>query len=414
MPHRFVIGSATKPHAHSLRSDRPTLRMSDEVSRISLIMAEGSDLPPIPVDIARGGMDLSPVSERGEGDESSLMRRTLHEMGPALTALDTSQSSISRDTLTDFSKADSTASSRMALSDFAPTILHGEMIGMNSFDSFETIDEEMAEEMERVMYMDTPMRSDFVISPPPSGPSSTGQTGRLGSMASDMPLPSMGSTAPEYASTAMTTVTETSTEASTIPAVVQNFRYSTYAVPVTSHPHPPPLQPSSAVVIPDLVTLADAHPPLHGLANKKSTETFRSDTTSATASTASPTPAPEFRLSRQELLLVKQLQARQGQSAMGTYGDKDKDKENVGPQKRRGLRPLQLVSDRNSNRMSAPLPLPNDKVRERERGSAPKLSNETRKKMSSASGRAGRGGKASKASKASKTSQNSGMSGLRI
>jgi len=81
----------------------------------------------------------------------------------------------------------------------------------------------------------------------------------------------------------------------------------------------------------------------------------------------------------------------------------DKEKEETG--QRKGLRPLQLVGDRNTNRMSAPLPMVGEKRYDNKAGPAgPKLSNETRAKMSAAS-RTGKG---------SKASHGSGVSGIRI
>jgi hypothetical protein len=57
--------------------------------------------------------------------------------------------------------------------------------------------------------------------------------------------------------------------------------------------------------------------------------------------------AEEFRPSRQELTLVKQLKER-AQSAQGQH-------EGSKPQVTKGLRPLQLVSDKNMNRASLPI-----------------------------------------------------------
>lgn len=412
------MATQSTPHSSSLRQrlkhktsfSLPTIQSADFTDvRRSFEDSRGIDLPPIPVGMSREPRHLTPVTERDESNESHLMRRTLDEMGPALAALDKSQSSAT------------TGSSRMAWSDLAPTVLHGETIGMTSLASFGTEDEEMSEEMERVMAMDTPTRSEFVISRPTTSAGSCLGHRTSGSGKALPPLPTVehkyGSTTPG------STTTGNSQSGSSIPAV-QNFRYSTFAEPVTSHPHPPPLQPSQTTIAPDLIAIAAPHPPLQGLATKNSSETVRSDmTATTTTSTASPTPTPEFRLSRQELLLVQQLRSRRSQSAMAVHQDRgnsskavhqdpvcnslavgqDKEKEETG--QRKGLRPLQLVGDRNTNRMSAPLPMVGEKRYDNKAGPAgPKLSNETRAKMSAAS-RTGKG---------SKASHGSGVSGIRI
>ena len=349
---------------------------------------EGIDLPCIPVGPNRDGRHLTPVTEKDESNESSLMRKTLDEMGPALTALDKLQNSTT------------STSSRMDFTDLAPAVLHGHTIGMTSLASFATDEEEMAEEMERVMAMDTPTRSDFVISASQSTTTASGSQSSK-QVPPDPRVEEKYSTSPE--STTMTM--ESSSNVSSM-SPVRAFRHSTYAVPITSHPHPPPLHPDATqtTVTAKFVPVAASHPPVHGLANKKSTETVRSDmTTTSSAITASPTRAPEFKPSRQELMLVKQLRSRRSQSAMALHQTKGSE-ESVGAGQRKGLRPLQLV-DRNIPCMSAPLPVISEKRIGLEAASGPKLSNQTRTKMSAPIARLARG---------SETSRGSGVSGLRV
>ena len=373
--------------------------MSFEDSRHA---GDGIDLPPIPAGVLRDGWNLSRVTERDEPNESVLMRQTLSEMGPALSAFDTSLRTISRDV--SYSRTN-----HEAWSDSVPVLLRGEAIGMSSsIASLATDEELMAQEMESVFDMDTPTRSKFIDSSPLGRP--TISETRLASFNCDTsgsPVPSFKSAAsvllPEQDKSPTDILTDHEVNAST-----PNFRYSTYALPLTSHPYPPPLHPSDSIVIPDLIAIPAAHPPLHNLVNKGSTETMRTETSTTTGSTASPTPIPEFRPSRQELILVKQLKLRRSQSAMGFYEDTKADEgEGVGIGSRRGLRPLRLMADRDANRMSAPLPVVGAKGKEKEamvsRGS--KSSVEARAKMSAASG---------KISRSSKASNGSGATGLRV
>jgi hypothetical protein len=246
-----------------------------------------------------------------------------------------------------------------SLGSLALGVLHADQIGM---DSMISEDEAMAQEMEQVLAMDTPTRAEFVISPPLSSYAS----GRLSRASRQSglsyktdeeapPIPDMS----RFSS---------STDEESHPLVsTSNVNFSRprrlqpqTSMPTMSHPHPPPLQhqvsyPSIAAVTNDLKrsSVIEAHPPLNArtLNNKKSNETMYSHLSSITDENHGRyDDAEEFRPSRQELTLVKQLRER-AQSAQGHAEGASKPQ----TQRSKGLRPLQLVSDKNSNRMSLPI-----------------------------------------------------------
>ena len=381
------------------KTDFADIRKSFEDSRQ---VNDGIDLPPIPAGVLRDGWNLSRVTERDEPNESVLMRRTLSEMGPALSAFDSSISITSRD-------LSRSISNHEVRSDSVP-VMPGEAGGTASMVTLATDEESIARAVEGVSVMDTPTRSESVNSSQMSGSTifedsldlSTGD-------APDSPLPNSRSSASFLSTGQEIPSTNPSTDHEVNPSA-PNFRYSTYALPLTSHPHPPPRHPSDHIVIPNLIAIPVAHPPLHNLVNKGSTETMRTDMSTTTEVTGSPFTIPEFRPSRQELNLVKQLNSRRSRSAMGSYKDTEAPKGEgvgVGIGTRRGLRPLQLVDRRHANRMSAPLPAVGDKGKEKENvGSrGPKSSVESRGKTSAGPGKTGR---------TSKTSNGSGVTGIRV
>jgi hypothetical protein len=228
--------------------------------------------------------------------------------------------------------------SDQSLGSLAFGFLHADRIGM---DSMISEDEAMAQEMEQVMAMDTPTRAEFVISPPLSSYASN--SGRLSSRASNRSALSYNihEEAPPIPDMSRYSLDESHPLVSTA-----NVNFSR-----------PPLQhqtsyPTIAAVTTDLkrTSVIEAHPPLNArtLNNKKSNETMHSHMSSFTdESHGRYDDAEEFRPSRQELTLVKQLKER-AQSAQGQH-------EGSKPQVTKGLRPLQLVSDKNMNRASLPI-----------------------------------------------------------
>ena len=246
--------------------------------------------------------------------------------------------------------------SDQSLGSLALGVLHADQIGM---DSIISEDEAMAQEMEQVMAMDTPTRAEFVISPPLSSYAS--HSGRLSSRASNRsalsyishedvpPVPDMS----RYSLDESHPLVSSANVNFSRPRRLQ----PQISLPTMSHPHPPPLQhqtsyPTIPAVTNDLKrsSVIEAHPPLNArtLNNKKSNETMHSHMSSFTDdSHGRYDDAEEFRPSRQELTLVKQLKER-AQSAQG-------QNEGAKPQVIKGLRPLQLVSNKNANRASLPI-----------------------------------------------------------
>jgi hypothetical protein len=243
-----------------------------------------------------------------------------------------------------------------SLGSLALGVLHADQIGM---DSIISEDEAMAQEMEQVMAMDTPTRAEFVISPPLSSYAS--HSGRLSSRASNRSALSYNihEDAPPVPDMSRYSLDESHPLVSTANVNFSRPRrlQPQTSMPTMSHPHPPPLQhqtsfPTIAAVTNDLKrsSVIEAHPPLNArtLNNKKSNETMHSHMSSFTDdSHGRHDDAEEFRPSRQELTLVKQLKER-AQSAQG-YSEGAK------PHITKGLKPLQLVSDKNINRMSLPI-----------------------------------------------------------
>ncbi|WVQ68826.1 uncharacterized protein L199_007035 [Kwoniella botswanensis] len=219
--------------------------------------------------------------------------------------------------------------------------------------SISTNDENL-EEMERMMAMDTPTRTEFVISPPPGSTSGASGSGR-DSRASDRSVST-------FTSAYTTTTTTTTTNDSPLPPVpTLPLEYRQPAYPVYSHPHPPPLntlnvQGSSSVLarqisMPNIGT----HPPVQSLLPKarKSTETLHSTNSTSISSSVIQTPnnrEMNHQPSKKELKLVKALEERNNQPRSQTsLGFNENDKEKKSVVEKRGLRPLTLLADNSSN-----------------------------------------------------------------
>jgi len=329
----------------------------------------GIDLPPIPASIyAFSRRHLSRLTERDEANESSLMRETISDMRGAILALSSPAPSHTAP------QADvSTASSRMDLADLAPIILHGEVLNASISSSIRS---EEAEEMERVMEMDSPTRAEYVISPPgssyasslggrdsraslrttrststdqarippvPGRYSATGRTTPSASVGDDPDLyvtPGRYSDADESFHPPPPRAREISLD---IPELreYRALHHSTSMPSMSAHPHPAPssayrtIQPATS--IPNFSRPGAAatgggrlgigitsHPPIpikeqQALRSRTSNETMASDFTHATGTTPSTSPArpaENFRPSRQELARVEMLKERQ--TAMAT------------------------------------------------------------------------------------------------
>lgn len=250
-------------------------------------------------------------------------------------------------------------------------VLHADKIGM---DSMISEDEAMAEEMEKVMAMDTPTRAEFVISPPPDSFISRRMSSRA-SCRSDRsskfteevpPMPSMSGS-----SFSTDVPTNTTASSSTTSNAHLNFSRPTRlqtqpSMPIMSHPHPPPLHvqrsmPSfAAVSVGPRTNVTEAHPPLTArtLNNKQSNETLRSQSSAVSSEDhlhRFEDAVEEYRPSRSELILVQRLKERAEATKVKPVPAA------VAPAGPGPLRPLRLLADRNDNRMSAPHPLPINK-----------------------------------------------------
>jgi hypothetical protein len=328
-------------------------RSFDECGRDEAGYETGMDLPPFPVDFSRPRpRELSPVSEKDENTTTS----SLGEMAALARRAEANLKSA-------YSPASIATASRTRLESNASAD-----VGMTSIISE---DEALAQEMELVLAMDTPTRAEFVISPPPSEftPTSRWASTRSSSRQSyaDSTTPlrpqvssntlrskdSSGSIASEYTYTYSITDATTDGEGGTdspappVPELPGNFRYPTaYQPPVISHPHPPPSAASF-----DAHRPVKPHPSLHSLVPRKSIETISSQSSGEALSPI----RPEWKPSRKELELVKVLKERAGQTRKEDAKAKaDKQEEAVKRQSQsQGLRPLQLVSDKQANRLSS-------------------------------------------------------------
>lgn len=359
----------------------------------------GIDLPPIPASYVVH--NLSRVTEEEEGNESSLMRETMNDMGRAILALSSSPARPLHPT------ADTSDSARSDLADLAPIILHGQNLSASFSSSLRSEEGLMAEEMEHVMAMDTPTRTEFVISPRPSSYAGSLEPrdcrGSLRTVHSTASL-DMAPSVPDTARTpsGWTTTTGDSTAATIdqftdadetnppFPAVDVSLSLSelnvpthglstAISMPTFAHPHPPPLVHSSS--IPNFsrpgaaahAPILSAHPPvpihdLKSLRARPSNDTIRSEDATHTTMTTDPSPprpSEEFRPSRQELLRVQQLKERRAvaaatmrsQSAMGHRETEELHQKDLQAKPKNELRPLQLVEkNKGDNRRSMPLP----------------------------------------------------------
>ena len=337
----------------------------------------GIDLPPVPSSYIR---DLSRVSERDEGNESSLMRHTMNEMAPAILALSSPRP------VTNSNEE----SSRMDLADLAP-IIFGSNLSASFSSSIRTEEELMAEEMERVLEMDTPTRTEFVISPTPSGATSLDGRDSRASLRTTrsttslqvppLPVPTRYSTgwttATGETSTGCTTLDQFTDAEESLPSAPTDFsldlpeirHHLAHAVsmPTMSHPHPPPAILGGFSGIPNLSRpdmIPSVHPPISrlNLRRRKSVETIHSDYTTSTNDKTPPRAEERFIISEKELKRLSILKERReisrgingsrSHSALGHYAQPNAQ----GVEKRRnGLKPLELV-ERKQNRVSMPLP----------------------------------------------------------
>ncbi|WVQ97472.1 hypothetical protein IAU59_004586 [Kwoniella sp. CBS 9459] len=338
--------------------NRPDLDSITSENPQHITQSSGIDLPPIPSNLTHRP-SLSRVSEHTEEPTVSLSSSTTHRSGEheaensavfSSSALEDMHLALALGT----SPVSARAKSSLSASDNSADVSLAPSVSLN---------EEVLEEMERMMAMDTPTRAEFVISPPPSsyGESTGGRTSRASERSISISSVSTGVTA-----TTTTSHSHEESPAPPVPALPQEYRQPAYPTQVYSHPYPPPLHsvPSTnnhAQLPPHMpMVVSGPHPPVQSLLPMRSTETLHS-VSSGTAS-AGPTPkAVEHRRSRGELKLVAMLHERnelrsQSQPRAQTHvGAKtlSKDKSKSGDlATKRGLRPLSLVADKQANRSS--------------------------------------------------------------
>ncbi|WWC59032.1 uncharacterized protein I303_101578 [Kwoniella dejecticola CBS 10117] len=341
---------------------------------------EGIDLPPFPTAMAlKHKPSLSRVSEMTEEptlalstSSSSLIQRGRsqnHDQDLDTLAM-LSESALEEMHLAIALGSTTPASTKRAKSSTESTATGDLSVGC----SILTNDEQL-EEMERMMAMDTPTRTEFVISPPPpsDGRSSRASEIRSSSRASDRSVSSCDTSTTTYTSTTSSTPARSSihyahtTPAPPVPTLPFEYRQPAYpaAHPFPSMP-PPPSGLTRQLSMPSLTMSMSmqAHPPIQSfLRNNRSTETLHSVSSGST----NPTPKIQIRhqQSKRELKLVQALEKRNSpiengnskatsKSAMGftsssntDAGVKGKIKKSV--VEKRGLRPLTLVTDNTSN-----------------------------------------------------------------
>ena len=257
----FAHATASTPHLrqrikHKASFSLPTINPADFTDVRRSFDECGIDLPPVP----EAYLELSRVSE---GNESSLMRQTINEIAPAM----------------------------LALAESPPgAILQA------STSSLRSEDEIMAEEMERVMAMDTPTRAEFVISPPPS------LCGR-DSRASMRTTRSMDQI-PAVPIIPQTTDIDHSDSSQFIDAEDVTHEPFQYAARPLSHPHPPPLPPVD-FSRPNISIMRPHTPiPAAQLRSQRSSETI------STIHTEHIGPHEPFEPNRREKERVEQLKQR--------------------------------------------------------------------------------------------------------
>ena len=384
-------------------SARPT-SSGDQVASVE----GGVDLPPFPVDYTRG-RDLSRVTERDESNESVMMAHTLNDMGKVILAL---SSSPWRPDDRSFVSASSSLRRARGLGDLAPLMVDNSKIGNFSFATTHPGDatfsragdmtllseeEEMAEEMERVMAMDTPTRAEFVISPAfsaythSSRPTSRSSHRTAISDGDVPPVPKVDSRfatpqtndqarfadadeEPLPAMPPLTSILEASPPP--ISELAESPQPFAMGGMTFSHPHPPPSHATGSVagfVVPHgLPAVPTAHPPIQlarPLTTKRSNETMRSEATTTTTEESPLRETEPFKPSRQELMLVKQLKERReaveaAQTSLPaveaaidlTPPEQGRSRSALGARKDSDPAQKGIMSDKNLNRMSAPLP----------------------------------------------------------
>ncbi|TYJ58185.1 hypothetical protein B9479_001009 [Cryptococcus floricola] len=390
-----------------------TEEMRKSFDELSRPVSSGFDLPPIPATLTQQGSTVERVEERLPKESSMTFSKSyVADMHLALEL------------------GASISSQRLAAEANLPQEASHMSPSQRSLASTLNTDaEDAVEEMEAMMAMDTPTRAEFVISPPLS--SYGGEDGRS-SRASvrSISTTTSGTTATSASGTGYST--SFAIEAPPVPDIPSPYRHSahTAAPSVLSHPHPPPLAKSTSAstfgpVNNQRFSIIEPHPPVQHLLPKSSSETLRSNWT-ASESEASPLPkALDYKPSKQELRLVKQLNERNAERDAEKEMKEQKSEPTVEPaQKRktvekRGLKPLSLVEKRLSNEIiAAPQAVPNKSALPKSKsatGSQKKFSvllqeNETGSKVS-LGGRSAKG-KENEA-KGSKTSTGSGILGVR-
>ncbi|WWD00153.1 hypothetical protein V866_007061 [Kwoniella sp. B9012] len=322
--------------------------------------SNGIDLPPIPTTMTlKHKPSLSRVSELTEEPTLALSNDSAYQQENgndssaifSQSALEDMHLALALGTTTPSSQRQNGSNSinfRPKMSDDSTHT--GDLSIVNSIST----NDENLEEMERMMAMDTPTRTEFVISPPPGSTSGASGSGR-DSRASDRSVST-------FTSAYTTTTTTTTTNDSPLPPVpTLPLEYRQPAYPVYSHPHPPPLntlnvQGSSSILARQIsMPNIGSHPPVQSLLPKarKSTETLHSTNSTSFSSSVMQTPNKRemnHQPSKKEMKIVKALEERNNQPRSQTsLGFNDKDKEKKSVVEKRGLRPLTLLADNLSN-----------------------------------------------------------------
>ncbi|ODN75246.1 hypothetical protein L202_06438 [Cryptococcus amylolentus CBS 6039] len=389
-----------------------TEEMRKSFDELSRPVSSGFDLPPIPATLTQQVSTVERVEERLPKESSMTFSKSY--MADMHLALELG-ASISSQSLA------AEANLPQEASHMSPS--QGSLASTLNTDA-----EDAVEEMEAMMAMDTPTRAEFVISPPLS--SYGGEDGRS-SRASvrSISTTTSGTTATSASGTGYST--SFAVEAPPVPDIPSPYRHLAHAAapPVRSHPHPPPLAKSTSAstfgpVNNQRFSTIEPHPSVQHLLPKSSSGSLQSNWTASESEASNPTPLPkalDYKPSKQELRLVKQLNERNAERDAEKEMKGQKSESTVEPAQKsktvekRGLKPLTLVEKRLSNEIIA---APNKSALRKSKsstGSQKKFSvllqeNEMGSKVSL--GERSAKGKENEA-KGSKTSTGSGILGVR-
>lgn len=385
-----------RQHDWSIYADGYEYEYPRQVIDFSAAPAEeaGVDLPAFPVDYSQAPYPATPgsyLSTVGEGNETrmSTNMRSLAHLTLSAEALWESPSHAYT------SPASHTYTSPASQRERLSTDSH--LVGQ---DSFVSDDEAMAREMEQVLAMDTPTRAEFVISPTGSEATTVSARTSWSRMSGGRPLSRASSAGSGWHGvldkkvSASTIASRRSATRSDESGSSENHTFGRSAPGIAVPPvpelpesmrrpmsqtfaHPFPVH-NAAASIPLRTSASTAsistqpvpphnrpvapQAPLHTIMPRKSAETIRSE--ASDQSTPPVKRQPGWRMSRQELRLVKELQERKAaaeQEERERIGRVEKEVAAIetrarvlgippgtppSPEKRKGLKPLRLVANR--------------------------------------------------------------------